>query len=271
MGAVTTDCLLLPAAGHSLLAAAVPLPAADVSLLAAGWEQVVIAIVAIGIWALNQFLGARNKAAPPARRIPPPVARPGQPAGGQPGGGQQGLLDEVEQFLKDARKQMEQQQRPQPQQQRPPPRIQPPPVPQQARKQKQQQAKARPKPPRQPARPPLSETRPLDDIERGSSVEQHVREHIGTDRFDTSAFDERAGKLSHLQQTIEQDIGAHVRSVFDHQVGTMTTGSASSAAPPEAPTGPSPAQQLFAMLREPQGLRNAILLQEVLRPPVDRW
>jgi hypothetical protein len=236
--------------------------------LAAGWEQVIIAIVAIGIWALNQFLGARNKPAPPVRRNPPPQ-QPGRPAGGQ-----KGLLDEVEQFLKDARKQMEQQQqrpREQPRPQPPPrpqPRIQPPPIPQQGRKQKQQ---ARNKQKQRPPARPLSESRPLDDVERGTSVEQHVREHLGTERFDTSRFDERAGKLSHLQQTIEQDIGAHVRSVFDHQLGTIAGGSTLGAAPVEAPAGPTPAQQLVAMLRDPQGMRNAILLQEILRPPVDRW
>jgi hypothetical protein len=238
------------------------LPAAG--LLAAGWEQVVIAMVAIGIWAVNQFLGARNKPAPPVARRNLPPAAPGQPAGGQ-----KGLLDEVEQFLKDARKQMEQQQqRPQPQQPRPQPRIQPPPILQQPGAQTR-----KPKPPpkpkqksRQPGRP-LSETRPLDDVREGNSVEQHVREHLGTDRFDTSAFDERAGKLSHLTQTIDQDIGAHVRSVFDHQVGTIST----TAAPVEAPAAPTPAQHLVAMLRDPQGVRNAIVLQEILKPPVERW
>jgi hypothetical protein len=236
--------------------------AADGLLLAAGWEQVIIALVALGIWAINQFLGQRNKPVPPARNNPP-QPRPGQPAGG----GQKGLLDEVEQFLKDARKQMERQQ--QPQQQTQPKRIQPPPMPQQPRKQKTQAAKAKQKPRPQQARP-LAESRPLDDVDRGSSVAEHVREHIGTDRFDTSGFDERAGKLSHLQQTIDQDIGAHVRSVFDHQVGTMTTGSALSGPTVES-SGPTPAELLVAMLRDPQGMRNAVVLQEVLRPPVERW
>jgi hypothetical protein len=228
---------------------------------AAGWEHLVIVAIGLGIWLLNQFLGARNKQPPQQQpmqgRNPPPVPRAG---GGQPAG-QKGLLDEVEQFLKDARKQMERQPRPQQQ------RVQPPPVPQQSRRQKQQQAQRQ-----KQAKPrPLAEPRPLDDIERGTSVEQHVREHIGTDRFDTSRFDERAGKLSHIPQTIEQDIGAHVRSVFDHQVGTMTTGSALSAPATEGPVGPTPAQQLIAMLRDPQGMRNAVLLQEILRPPVERW
>jgi len=231
-------------------------------LLAAGWEQLIIGAIAVGIWALNQYFGSRNKQAPPARNNPPQPPRPGQ----QPGG-QKGLLDEVEQFLKDARKQVQRQQNPQ----QPSQRNQPPPMPQQAnRKQKQQAAKKAAKARPQPARP-LAESRPLDDIERGSSVAEHVREHIGNDRFDTSQFDERAGNLSHLQQTTEQDIGAHVRSVFDHQVGTMTSGSALSGPAAEAPAGPTPAQQLFVMIRDPQGMRNAVLLQEILRPPLDRW
>jgi hypothetical protein len=252
---VTTACWLSTAAGLPLAAGRLP--------LAAGWEQIIIGAIAVGIWALNQFLGARNKPQAPRPNRPQPA--PPRP-GGQPAG-QKGLLDEVEQFLKDARKQMEKQQRPQPQ------KIQPPPTPQQqARRLKQQQAakakqaaKAR-----QPLRP-AGELRPLDDIERGTSVEQHVREHVGGERFNTSRFDERAGKLSHLQQTIDQDIGAHVKSVFDHQVGSMTTGSALGGAGPEPPPLPTPAQQLIAMLGDPQGMRNAILLQEILRPPVERW
>jgi outer membrane biosynthesis protein TonB len=261
-------------------------------LAAGGWEQVIVAMVAIGIWALNQFLGARNKPAPPPRRGPAPgPGQPGQPAAGQPAG-QKGLLDEVEQFLKDARKQMEQQQqrpqqqpqpqqaqaRPQqaqtrPQQVQAQPRQSPRPQ-QQSRKQKQQSPRPQPRPP-EPSRP-LVESRPLGDRsattdDRATTVDDHVREHMGTDRFDTSRFDERAGKLSNLQQTIDQDIGAHVRSVFDHQVGTMTTGSALSGPAAEVPAGPNAVQQLLALLRDPQGVRNAILLQEILKPPAERW
>jgi hypothetical protein len=105
--------------------------------------------------------------------------------------------------------------------------------------------------------------RPLDEVELGGSVARHVEQHL-----DTSRFAERAGRLSHLQQTVEQDIGAHVRSKFDHQVGTLAK---QGAAAGDAAAGPNVAAEIAAMLSDPASIRNAIVLQEILSPPTHRW
>jgi hypothetical protein len=254
------------------------LPAADGffavggALFAAGWFDVAVPIVVFVIWIINQIISMKKAGGPPAGRMPP---RPQQPAGqgaGQQPGGQRGLMDEVEQFLREARRAVEQQQqgRPNPpvpstpqartpqQQQRPP------------QKQKQKQPKS--KQAQQPkGRVPLAEQsnlrtkleqRDRDDVERGSSVDEHVRQHL-----DTSRFAERAGRLSHLQQQVEHDIGEHVHGALDHQVGRLAETPAGAA--PDA--APNVANQIAAMLGDPASLRNAVILQEILAPPAHRW
>ena len=232
-------------------AATAPLPLAA----AVDWFKIVIWVVVIGAWAINQLMAMKNKAEAAKPKLPQPPRPQGNPAAGP-----RGLLDEVERFLKDARKNVEQAQ----QRSTKPPaasggRPKPAKTSQAQRSNKERQ---KPKPP-QPPRRKVEPERVVDDVERGGSVAQHVKQHL-----DTSRFDQRAEQLSKLRQTIDQDIGAHVKSVFDHQVGTLASSSTPAA---EVESAPPPAQTLAALLRDPQGVRNAVILQEILRPPVDRW
>lgn len=243
---------------------------AAAALFAADWVDVLIPVVVFLVWLINQIAGAK-KAAPPVRPQPRPNAPPnpaGQPAAPQ-AGGKRGLMDEVEQFLREARKAMEQQQQAAGQRAKPAP----PPQPRPAAKSKPPRTK-KPQPPATKQVGRLSPTdqpriqsrladRQLDEVRLGGSVAQHVQEHL-----DTSRFDERAGKLSHLRQRVEQDIGSHVQQVFDHQVGSLAP---QAAAPAAAGDAPNPAAQIAAMLRDPAGMRNAIILQEILSPPSHRW
>jgi len=242
-------------------------------LFAADWSFI-IWLVVIGIGILNQLLGGDKKKKQP----PKPVAKP-QAGGNNPQGGAKGLLDEVERFLQEARKATEKAQNRPPQQQVPTPqaleqrrmRNQQKAAQRAASKQKQQKSQQAKR----------GETRSLGGLSdrhlqsklelsaeeetfRGT-VAEHVAEHL-----DTRRFDERAGRLSHLQSTVEKDIGGHVRSVFDHQVGTLTDKPTVQTAAVVATTA-SPAEQIVAMLRDPQSMRNAVILQEILRPPTDRW
>lgn len=228
-----------------------------VPLAAVDWVKLIIFAVVAIIWLINQLSNVIGNKAQPKK---PPQVPPGRPNQANPQAGQRGLLDEVEQFLKEARKNVEQAQqtRTKPQPPAPPPRV----------KQPKQPKKPKPAPP--PPRRTLATEPALDDVERGSSVADHVKRHIDTSRFDSGRFDQRAGNLSRLQQTVDQDIGAHVKSVFDHEIGTLGGGSTLGDAP-KAVVAPTPADQLVAMLRDPQGIRNAILMQEILRPPVERW
>lgn len=254
-------------------------------VLIADWTAVIwLVVIAVGV--LNQLLGGDKKKQPPKR---PP--QPNQ-------GGAKNILDEVERFLQEARKATEQaqnrppkQQQPiaplQPQQQRPGaplPSQQPRRTPQQEReqlqrkaaqrKQQQQQreAAARKKAQQEAAarqKGSLSERHLTSKLERSDeeetfrgTVSEHVQQHL-----DTSRFDERAGRLSQLQKTVEQDIGGHVKSVFDHQVGTLAKADAGG----PAVVAVTPAEQIAALLRDPQSMAAAIVMQEVLRPPVERW
>ncbi|MCE9606855.1 MAG: hypothetical protein K8U03_18365 [Planctomycetia bacterium] len=257
-------------------------------LFAADWTQLIIWVVIISVGLLNQLFGA-NKKKPPQM--------PRQPGAGGAGGaapGQKTLLDEVEKFLQEARKatsqshtrppqqqprpqqQPQQQQRPQQQVARPLPTQQK--QPKQPGKRKNQQASGQ-QPPRkddkQPQRRTLAEqsrlkpqesTRELDEVRLGGNVGQHVQEHLNTNRFA-----ERAGRLSHLQQTVDTDIGGHVHTVFDHQVGSLKEGSAAGSTTNDTPTGPNQVVQLIAMFADPMSMRNAVLIREILEPPTHRW
>ena len=255
-------------------------------LFAAEWTDIVVPVVVFVIWIINQISGMKKAGQPPAGRG---VVRPQQPAGQQPAGqpaaaGQRGLMDEVEQFLKEARKAMEQPKQQQPKNLPPQPKPQQQRTPQPAQR---SQAKGKQKPPKLPkqqtgGRVPLSEQsglrskleqRDRDDVERGSSVGEHVRQHL-----DTSRFEERAGRLSHLQQKVNQDIGERVHSAFDHRVGTLaeqsgtrTDAQGAAMTTDDSATGPNSVVQIVAMLRDPQSMRNAIILQEILSPPTHRW
>lgn len=246
---------------------------AAVPVLLADWFTTTIWIVVISIGIINQLLGGDKKKQ--AQKRPPPP----KPAGGEQPQGAKGLLDEVEKFLQEARKATEQaQNRPTQQPQRPQPRR----APQQDREQQkraaaqrklQQQRDAAARKAAQDAKArqagALADRQFHSRLERSSeeetfqgTVAEHVQQHL-----DTSRFAERAGKLSHLQQKVEQDISGHVRSVFDHQVGTL----ASSASTTDASEANMPAEQIAMLLRNPASMRNIFVLQEVLRPPVERW
>lgn len=231
-------------------------------LFAADWFEVVVPIVVFVIWIINQISGVKKAAGrPPARPNAPP-------AGNAPAAGQRGLMDEVERFLREARQAMEQQkpgarpQQPQPAAKpgaKAKPNVRSPKTP----RRKEEKPAPRRSLAEQTKLQPQAAERELDEIRLGGSVAQHVREHL-----DTSRFDERAGKLSHLTQTVEQDIGSHVRGVFDHSVGSLSQQNAAAESTVDAQ---SSAAQIVAMLRDPAGMRNAIILQEILSPPTHRW
>ena len=90
----------------------------------------------------------------------------------------------------------------------------------------------------------------------------------------------RASKLaeqtSHLGQRIiteDAQFDVQLKAKFDHTVGTLT-GSAVTAAEQAAAAvsaAETPAAQIAAMLATPDGVRQAIVVNEILRRPTDRW
>lgn len=229
------------------------------------WGGLIFTLLVIGFGifqAIRQAMAQGRPGQPP--RIP------GQPARrvGPPAGGGQAPVDpmaELEAFLRRAAE-MAQGRR------EAPPQAPPPPVPQQAgpgRKRKDR----RPRP-----ADPVVESVEVSEGPRprrkrlGAEVGDHVRDHLGS-----KPLSERAAQLTKLDQADEQ-MAAHVHQVFDHQLGrlavdTLPVEPATTAAPAATaiPRGTPAAAQIAALLRHPEQVRTAVVLETILRRPTDRW
>jgi hypothetical protein len=78
-------------------------------------------------------------------------------------------------------------------------------------------------------------------------------------------------KQPHLGQRIIDDdkqFDEQLKAKFDHSVGTLAGSDSGQIAAPQQET---PASQIAAMLANPQGVRQAVILNEILRRPSDRW
>lgn len=185
--------------------------------------------------------------------------------GGARGGGHP-LEDEIGEFLRRAAQRRGQ---PQP----PTPRPQQPARP----------AQAGPRPPR-PGRPPVPPVprrveEPLDiEIIEDAEPVGHLRGELSRE------------KLGHLQTHIgrgtvppvERKIGDHLHETFDHQVGHLGGPPGDAARPTDIQEAGSPddavspwpstaAAGLAAMLSSGEGVRQAILIHEILDRPEHRW
>jgi hypothetical protein len=156
----------------------------------------------------------------------------------------------------------------------PPP---PQPEPRQPPPRRQQQPARGQQPARQrlPARPTLADRPALgspqaaeaDPWDKPEAVASHVQRHL-----DTHEFDQRTGSLGQLSR-LDTEVDDHVHKAFDHAVGTITdqgavTEGEQAAGAPAQPTATTAAAAGIAeMLADPDSLRSAIILQEILRPP----
>lgn len=241
-------------------------------LLAANdWLGIIVPIVFFIIYALNQLLANKNSKQgqrPPQRREPqaerpmrpnpnaPPVANPGaqRAQGGKP----TPLDAEIEQFLRraDQRKgNRPQQKRPAQQQQppKPPPKSAPRPLPSEANI----------------SGPIAAET--LDD--RGlSTIAASVEQHIGS-----RGFAQRAEHLADDIVRADQQMEEHLQKSFNRKVGTLDSTQARSTTPvtdtaAKPDVGPqSQAAVLAELLASAQGVRQAVILSEILERPEHRW
>ncbi|HUY92200.1 MAG TPA: hypothetical protein VMV10_25900 [Pirellulales bacterium] len=112
----------------------------------------------------------------------------------------------------------------------------------------------------------LVEVEAIDEPPTGAGVASSVQQHLNN-----REFAERARQLGSVDQE-ERAFEAQVHQAFDHQVGHLAMRAeepAPGAAPPAAPAISS--QTLAALLADPQNLRGAIVLNEILQRPTDRW
>jgi len=99
------------------------------------------------------------------------------------------------------------------------------------------------------------------------SVAEHVAEQV------TSRAESLGAQASKLGQRIaaeDQQFDTQIKAKFDHAVGTLG-GSGSTSTEQSPLSADTPAAQLAAMLANPGGIRQAVLVNEILRRPSDRW
>lgn len=94
-------------------------------------------------------------------------------------------------------------------------------------------------------------------------IATHVRSSIDT--TDVS------GRATHLGATVglaDDKLEAHLHEVFDHRIGQLH-GGARAKSPVEGDT--SLVNEIIEALQNPQSIRRAIIMSEVLNPPSHRW
>jgi hypothetical protein len=81
---------------------------------------------------------------------------------------------------------------------------------------------------------------------------------------------EQAAQLGQRIINEDQQFDVQLKAKFDHEVGTLA-GSSVSPAVPGPVASDTPAARIAAMLASPEGVQQAIVLNEILRPPSERW
>ncbi len=118
---------------------------------------------------------------------------------------------------------------------------------------------------------------PVAEVPVGEGVLAHVREHI-----DTGDFDRRAAELGDEVAGADEQIGERLHETFDHDVGRLAGRPGESAVAPRLGRAGEPedrmaelpsaaAAGLAAMFSNAQNIRQAIIVNEILTRPEDRW
>lgn len=105
-----------------------------------------------------------------------------------------------------------------------------------------------------------------------SRVSQNVGSH-----FDMREFDRRADEMADATEQADERMAVHLHQSFDHSLGSLgpDAQSITAAITPEADdqvrARVAASHPLLSMLRNPQSVRNAIILSELLDRPVKNW
>ncbi len=261
-----------------VLALALPLLAA-----VADWMQVVGALVVLVFAVMKQLLDASKKAnakkrpEAPATRIEPKQKSDSTMQKPQTGGQQADQLrSQVEEFLRRAGRPPQAGKPPAPPdmpQQRPASEIevlvsQPP------RLQERRPLAASLRPAESPPMPTLP-TPPSANRQRSPRRAKEHHQSVAEHMAEQSAARERAktAKASHLgQRIVNEDLqfDTQLKAKFDHVLGSLAESGSTTQSPPTPPPD-TPASQIAALLANPEGVRQAVLVNEILRRPSDRW
>lgn len=209
--------------------------------------RVLIPIVFLIIWVISQVVGAHGKRQQP-------VKGPGQQPGGrrpQP----KGVAQEIEEFLRRAAQQREGGRPAEVEVVRPEPAA---------------VGRLDQGPPQQKPLEPAAVDRVVEVLPSRSDIAESVERHLGSDTLGRHA-EQLGDKIRDVDEEVEQRLSAK----FDHQVGRLGSELRKTptrrSAPQAAATGGSRTAELIELLRNPRGIRTAILVSEILNRPEHRW
>ncbi len=103
----------------------------------------------------------------------------------------------------------------------------------------------------------------------GEAVSDSVQRHL-----DTREFTVRASQLTEEIQRADQQREEHFRKTFERRIGNLADTSQGEPQPAAAGSqkpAESPAATIARMLASPEGVRQAIVLNEILARPAERW
>jgi hypothetical protein len=238
----------------------------------------VIGMIAFIAWIIQKVAEANKQAAPPRARpqVAPPQAQPqpaGQAGGMRPAGHQaDALRDQVEEFLRRAGQGPKGDPRQAPQRR-------PQPVASEIEiLLDEESAVPERRPLAEPLRPMASRVPNVAAADKRPprrSVTPRKRKSLAERADERAAARQRsmAEQAAQLGQRIiheDQQFDSQLKAKFDHAVGTLAD---SSEAPVvlEPAASDTPAGRIAAMLASPEGVQQAIVLNEILRPPTERW
>jgi len=127
-----------------------------------------------------------------------------------------------------------------------------------------------PAPVLQPVQGPRKAWPRRDAQPRRETVAEHVAENIASH---SRAVAENAARLGHRIIEDDRQFDVQLKAKFDHTVGTLTGSGVYAAEQAAAAAGAAdtPAAHIADMLASPEGVRQAIVINEILRRPSDRW
>jgi hypothetical protein len=243
----------------------------------------IVGLVVLVMWVIRQIVEANKQAGPPKGQPQPAPQQPAQPQPpqGPQRAGQQAdpLRNQVEEFLRRAGRARGGDQ-PAPRRVRPagaseievlidedraPPERRPLAEP---LRPVEQMPAGRPR--QMPAAPRKARPAREPAVSHRETVAEHVAENVTAH---SRALGEQTSRLG--QRIIEDDhqFDVQLKAKFDHSVGTLTGSDVADAARAAAVADDAlrPAAQIATLLASPDGMRQAMILNEILRRPSDRW
>ncbi|MCC7476563.1 MAG: hypothetical protein IT425_14325 [Pirellulales bacterium] len=243
-------------------------------LLGINLVEIGLAVMVVLFAIIKQLVEANqaaNKKRERPRPVPQPQREPVEPPRGMvnagAGGGQQAdpLRGQVEEFLRRAGRLPEAEQPASPREieKRRPPSPEP----------KTRRLVEAPPPiagkPSQSASSAERERRSKASGKKRKSVAEHVAEAVTSH---SQSLGQQASRLGERIVREDEQFDVQLKARFDHKLGTLGENPVAQPATSTAfVPADTPAGQIAAMLASPEGVRQAVLLNEILRRPSERW